>query len=118
MFAKPSSQAWTRQRKLTSTSLALHGVVLVWLLHAPAPQLLTPSSVALGPSGRAIAPLYWPTGAPRNSKTSSASSATAANGPPRLTNEKQISRRTPKSPKAHAQRPVPRPEKPHPTATT
>jgi TonB family protein len=117
MFAKPSSQAWTRQRKLTSTSLALHGVVLVWLLHAPAPQLLTPSSVALGPSGRAIARLYWPTVAPDNSNTSSASSATESYRHQRLTNEKLIWRRTSKSAKLNAQRPFSRPEMTHPSAT-
>ncbi len=119
MFAKPSSQAWTRQRKLMSASLALHGVVLAWLLHAPAPQLLTPSSVALGRNGRAVARLYWTAKEGDNSNTSSASSATEVYRHQRLTNEKLIWRRTSKSAKLNAQLPLSRPEIPHPaTAET
>jgi|SRR5712671_74162 len=117
MFAKPSPQAWTRQRKLTSASLLLHGVVLVWLLHNPAPQLLTPSSVALGRNGRAIARLYWTAKEGDNSNTSSASSATESYRHQRLTSQKLIWKRTPKSATLDTALPPSRPEMPHPSAT-
>jgi TonB family protein len=117
MFAQPSAQVWPRQRRLTSASLALHGVVLAWLLHAPTPQLLTPSSVALGRNGRAIARLYWPTEAADDSNTSSASSATEVYRHQRLTNEKLIWKRTSKSAKLDATLPLPRPEMPNPSTT-
>jgi TonB family protein len=117
MFGQPSAQVWTSQRRLTSASLALHGVVLAWLLHAPAPQLLTPNSVAVGRNGSAIARLYWPTMAPDNSNTSSASSATEVYRHQRLTNEKVIWKRISKSAKLNAQHPLSRSEMPNPSTT-
>ena len=35
MFEEWSAQAWPRQRRLTAASLALHGLLLGWLLHTP-----------------------------------------------------------------------------------
>jgi TonB family protein len=43
-----------------SGSLAAHGILLAWLLHAPSPTVLTPSSVAFGGNVNAITHLYWP----------------------------------------------------------
>ena len=117
MFAQLNARVWPRQRRLTSASLALHGVVLAWLLHAPEPQLLTPSSVALGRNGSAIADLYWPAEMPDDSNTSSASSATESYRHQRLTNEKLIWKQTSKSAKLNAALPLSRPEMPHPSAT-
>jgi TonB family protein len=67
--AKSRDQARTR-----GLSLALHGLVLVWLLHAPDPQLLNPSSVALGHNGR-VTEIYFPTASPDDSTKSSPKSA-------------------------------------------
>jgi TonB family protein len=115
MFGQPSAQVWPRQRRLTSASLALHGMVLAWLLHTPAPQLLTPSSVALGWNGRAVSRLYWPAEAPDNSNTSSASSATESYRHQRLRHEKLIWKQTSKSAKLNAQLPLTRAEMPNPS---
>lgn len=43
-----------------SVSIVLHGLFLVWLLHAPAPPFLTPSFVVRGENGKLVAHLYWP----------------------------------------------------------
>ncbi len=115
MFGQLSRQVWPRQRVLTSASLALHGVLLAWLLHAPAPQLLTPSSVTLGRNGRAIARLYWRAEMPDNSNTSSARSATEVFRHQRLTNEKLIWKRTSKAAKLNARVPLSRTEMPNPS---
>ena len=115
MFAQLNARVWPRQRRLTSASLALHGVVLAWLLHAPAPRLLTPSSVALGRNGSAIADLYWPAEMPDDSNTSSASSATESYRHQRLTNEKLIWKQTSKSAKLNAQLPLSKSEMPNPS---
>lgn len=57
-------------------SLALHGLLFAWLLHTPEPQLLTPTSIALGRNGKVVAKLYFPTQVPDDSTTSSSDSAT------------------------------------------
>jgi TonB family protein len=41
-------------------SLAAHGVLLAWLLRAPSPAVLTPSSVTFGENVNTITHLYWP----------------------------------------------------------
>src|SRR5882762_6567976 len=76
MFEPGSERAWPRQRRLTAASLTLHGLLLGWLLHAPVPQLLTPTSVALGWNGRALGRIYFPVEAADNSSSNSASIAT------------------------------------------
>jgi TonB family protein len=40
-------------------SVALHCVLLLWLLHAPAPKVVAPSFVVNGDHGTRIAHLYW-----------------------------------------------------------
>ena len=47
------SRAWC-------ASLALHGVFLLWLFHAPRPDFLAPAFVAHGDQGTFVAHLYWP----------------------------------------------------------
>lgn len=42
-------------------SVALHCVLLLWLLHPPAPKLIASSFVVNGDHGTRIAHLYWPT---------------------------------------------------------
>ena len=44
---------------LRSGSLTLHGLLLAWLLHEPAPARLTANSVALGQNGNSVARLFW-----------------------------------------------------------
>ena len=63
------------QRRLLAGSIALHGLLFAWLLHTPEPQLLMPTSVAIGRDGKVIAHLYFPTQNPDDSNTSSSDSA-------------------------------------------
>jgi TonB family protein len=42
-------------------SLALHGLLLGWLLYPPTLRVLAPSSVAAGVSGGSVTTLYWAT---------------------------------------------------------
>jgi TonB family protein len=58
-------------------SLAAHGLLFVWLLHTPEPQLLNPTSVAVGHNGKVTARLYFPTQSPDDSATSSSDKASA-----------------------------------------
>src|ERR1700734_1744945 len=76
------------QRRLLAGSLALHGLLFVWLLHSPEPQLLMPFSVAIGHNGNVIAHLYFPTQSPDNSTTSSSDSAVEVYRHQRLGHEK------------------------------
>jgi TonB family protein len=78
------------QRRVLAGSLALHGLLFAWLLHSPEPQLLMPSSVAIGRNGKVVAHLYFPTQSPDDSTTSSSDSATEAYRHQRLGHEKLI----------------------------
>jgi len=80
--------ATSRQHRLLSASLILHGLVLAWLLHVPEPQLLQPSSVALGRNGRVLSRLYFPSQSPDNSATSSSDRSTETYRRQRLGHEK------------------------------
>src|SRR5260370_30668620 len=66
-----------KQRGFVAWSLAAHTLLLGWLLHAPPPRLLTPSSVALGKNGTSVTPLYWPARVPDNSHSSYPDTASA-----------------------------------------
>jgi TonB family protein len=94
------------QRRLLAGSLALHGLLLAWLLHSPEPQLLMPSSVAIGHNGRVVAKLYFPTPSPDDSDTSSSKDAREVYRRQRLGHQKLILRPNPlqaKSPMAPTQ---------------
>jgi hypothetical protein len=78
----------SRQRRVLAGSLALHGLLFAWLLHSPEPQLLMPSSIALGRNGKVIAHLYFPTQSPDDSTTSSSDNATQVYRHQRLGHEK------------------------------
>jgi TonB family protein len=82
------------QRKVLGGSLALHGLLFAWLLHTPEPQLLTPTSIALGRNGQVVAHLYFPTRSPDDSTTSSSDSATQVYRHQRLGHEKLAWTRT------------------------
>jgi hypothetical protein len=75
-------------------SLALHGLVLAWLLHTPDPQLLNPSSVAIGHNGRVVGRLYFPTVSPDDSNTSSSNDAREVYRHQRMGHEKLILRQS------------------------
>jgi TonB family protein len=94
MFAQLNPET-SRQSRMLAGSLALHGLIFAWLLHSPEPQLLTPSSVAIGHNGRVVAKLYFPTQSPDDSTTSSADSASQVYRHQRLGHEKLIWKRTP-----------------------
>ena len=89
MFAQLSPGTSTQRRVLVG-SLALHGLLFIWLLHTPEPQLLMPSSLAIGHNGKVVAHLYFPTQRPDDSTTSSSDSATEAYRRQRLGHEKLI----------------------------
>lgn len=79
---------------MVAGSLALHGLLFAWLLHTPEPQLLTPTSIALGHNGRVLARLYFPTQSPDDSTTSSPDGASEAYRRQRLGHEKLIWKRS------------------------
>ena len=94
MFGQLKAGTWTQRRSLAG-SLALHGLLFAWLLHSPEPQLLIPSSVAIGHNGRVVAQLYFPTPSPDDSNTSSSSEAREVYRRQRLGHEKLILRPNP-----------------------
>lgn len=89
MFAQLNSGTF-RQRSVLAGSLALHGLIFAWLMRAPEPQLLMPSSVAIGHNGNLIAKLYFPTQAPDDSNTSSSDSASQVYRHQRMGHEKLV----------------------------
>jgi hypothetical protein len=76
LFSQLSPATARRQRWLLASSIVLHGVILMWLLHEPEPILLNPVSVAIGRNGTSITRLYWANKLPDRSTHSSADSAT------------------------------------------
>jgi TonB family protein len=88
MFAQLNSGTSRTQRKVVAGSLALHGLFFVWLLHTPEPQLLNPTSIALGNGGKVLTKLYWPSRSPDDSTTNSSDRATEVYRRQRLGHEK------------------------------
>ena len=76
MFEQLNPATARRQRRLRVVSVALHAAILAWLLHAPEPRLLTPTSVALGQNGTSVTRLYWSSKNPDDSAHSSSDLAT------------------------------------------
>ena len=76
MFTQLNPAIARRQRWLRAASVALHAAILVWLLHAPEPQLLNPASVAFGQNGTSVTRLYWSSKNPDGSSHSSSDLAT------------------------------------------
>jgi len=75
MFAQLNPATGHRQYWIRTGSVALHALVLAWLLHAPEPRLLNPQSVALGQNGTSITRLYWSSKSPDDSTHSSSDTA-------------------------------------------
>jgi len=90
MFAQLNPATARRQSWLRLGSLALHGLLLAWLLHPPEPLRLTPTSVAVGQNGNSLTRIYWPSQSPDDSKQSSSDSATERYRRQRLGHEKLI----------------------------
>jgi outer membrane biosynthesis protein TonB len=88
MFAQLNSATVRRQRWLRIGSLALHALLLAWLLHTPDPQLLTAVSVAAGQNGKSVTRLYWPSKSPDDSSHSSSDAAIQRYRHQRLSHEK------------------------------
>lgn len=76
MFEQLSPATARRQQGVRAISVALHAAILAWMLHAPEPRLLTPSSVALGQNGTSVTRLYWSSKNPDDSTHSSSDLAT------------------------------------------
>jgi outer membrane biosynthesis protein TonB len=76
MFAQLNPATARRQRRLLIISCSVHAVFLGWLLHAPDPMRLNPSSVALGQNGTSVTRLYWSSKSPDDSLRSSSDFAT------------------------------------------
>src|SRR5579863_7063599 len=89
MFGQLSASA-SQRKKILWSSLAAHGLLLAWLLHAPEPQLLTPESIAHGRGGNALARLYFPSTTPDDSKNSSPEHASQVYRRQRMGHEKLI----------------------------
>ncbi|MFZ1932054.1 MAG: TonB family protein [Candidatus Sulfotelmatobacter sp.] len=90
MFAQLDCARSIGDRKMLASSLVLHGVLFAWLLHVPEPQLLNPTSVALGHEGQLVTRIYFPTAMPDDSTTSSPARATEVYRHQRLGHEKLI----------------------------
>src|ERR1035438_3778468 len=90
MFSQLNSGESKTQPKVLAVSLALHGLLFAWLMHTPEPQLLNPSSVALGRNGKLLTRSYFPTQSPDDSVTSSPDRATEIYRHQRLGHEKLI----------------------------
>jgi TonB family protein len=90
MFAQLNFTRSTSAWKVRLASLTLHGLLFAWLLHAPEPQLLNPSSIALGHNGKSLTSIYFPTDSPDDSPTSSPNRATEVYRHQRLGHEKLI----------------------------
>ncbi|HTC56792.1 MAG TPA: energy transducer TonB [Candidatus Sulfotelmatobacter sp.] len=88
MFAQLNSGTARSQDKVLAASLTLHALLFAWLLHAPEPQLLNPSSIAIGHNGKVLTQLYFPTRTPDDSSTSSSDHATETYRHQRLGHEK------------------------------
>jgi len=106
VFSQLSRETQRKQGRWQLLSLAAHGVVLAWLLHAPQPQRLTPASVALGENGRVLSRLYFPSRSPDNSSTSSFDSAREVYRHQRLGHEKLTWKPSNSSTKAAARLPL------------
>jgi TonB family protein len=60
MFSILQRRIPKQQIRSLSVSLTLHGLFLVFLLHAPAATVISPSSAQAGKNGPTVTQLYWP----------------------------------------------------------
>jgi outer membrane biosynthesis protein TonB len=88
MFAQLNPPTVRRQRWLLAGSVAVHGIVLAWVLRSPVPLLLQANSVAIGENGTSVTRLYWSSKTRDNSTHSSPDRATEKYRHQRLGHEK------------------------------
>jgi hypothetical protein len=106
MFTQLNPASGRRQSWVRWGSLALHGLVLAWLLHEPEPLLLNPTSIALGQNGKSVTRLYWSSKNPDDSSHSSSDLATQRYRHERLSQKltwkapAQLAKLTPQNPLA------------------
>jgi TonB family protein len=60
MFSTLHRRIPKQQIRSLSASLALHGLLLALLLHAPGATVISPALTLAGENGPSITPLYWP----------------------------------------------------------
>lgn len=90
MFVELNPARSIGQRAIVGASLALHGLLLLWLLHAPDPQLLMAKSVAVGRNGKVLTQIYFPAPSPDDSTTSSPQNAREVYRHQRLGHDKLV----------------------------
>jgi TonB family protein len=95
MFTQLNTGKSALQRRVLAASVALHGLLFAWLLHAPEPQLLNPTSVAPGHNGKVVTQLYFPTQSPDDSTTSSSDRASEKYRHQHLGHEKLVLKQNP-----------------------
>jgi protein TonB len=74
MFSILQRRVPKQQIRSLSVSLILHGLFLGFLLHAPAPTVISPSSAQAGENGPTVTQLYWPSQAAANPSLAKAES--------------------------------------------
>ena len=104
MFAQLKPETARNQRRIVAGSLVLHAALFAWLLHAPEPRLLMPTSVSLGRNGKVVTRIYWPSQLHDDSTTSSPENASEIYRHQRLGHEKLIWKPTATPPKMTAPR--------------
>jgi TonB family protein len=103
----PVQTASRRPRLAMYSSVAAHGLLLLWLLHPASPKLVAPSFVVHGNYGDQVAHLYWPT--QQNQSKTDASPGTSAPDSRQQLNAHLTWKRRTKAAKA-AERELPRPK--------
>jgi TonB family protein len=106
MFVQLNPETSLKQHRWRLLSLAVHSLLLAWLLHAPEPQLLNPVSVAMGENGRVLSRLYFPSRSPDDSTSSSSDRAREVYRHQRLGHEKLTWKPTSQSAKSSSQLPL------------
>jgi hypothetical protein len=76
MFEQLNPASAPRQRWLLVGSVAVHGIVLAWVLRSPVALRLQPHTLLTGENGTSVTRLYWSTNHPDNSTHSSSDKAT------------------------------------------
>lgn len=88
MFTQANAENARRERWVRIGSIAVHCLLLVWLLRSPEALLLQLNSVARGQNGTSVTRLYWPSKSVDSSTHSSPDTATEKYRHQRLGHEK------------------------------
>ena len=90
MFSQLNPGPARRQRWVLGGTIAIHGLLLAYMLHEPEPLLLSPVSVAMGQNGKSVTRLFWSSRNPDDSAHSSSDLATQKYRHQRLSHDKLI----------------------------